>query len=163
MKESEGIEKITFPLYSYCCKESRPCPIVSQYQLDATVTEATGYLRLIQPPQISIKAMWLSWYSNLLIQWWRHQNSIPLCLLTLRLRTQLSDALPTSLWSLAHNKIQNVCYNHEAQPSIDTKRRDEAETITGHDTMAITDLQRPAIEGTAEKNIWTQLFKASLA
>ena len=37
--ESEETEEIkTFPLYPYCCKDSRPCPTVSQNQLDAPVT-----------------------------------------------------------------------------------------------------------------------------
>ena len=45
MKESAGTEEIkTFPLYS------RPCPTVSQYQLDAPVTKATRHLCLTQPP-----------------------------------------------------------------------------------------------------------------
>ena len=36
--ESEETEEIkTFPLYPYHYKDSRPCPTVSQYQLDAPV------------------------------------------------------------------------------------------------------------------------------
>ena len=39
MNESERTEEIkTFPLYLTCCKDSRPCLTVSQYQLDAPVT-----------------------------------------------------------------------------------------------------------------------------
>ena len=30
--------------------DSRPCPTVSQYQLGAPVTKATGHIRLTQPP-----------------------------------------------------------------------------------------------------------------
>ena len=40
MKENEGTEG----------KDSSPCPTVSQYQLDAPVTKATGHLCLNQPP-----------------------------------------------------------------------------------------------------------------
>ena len=50
MKESEGTEEITFPLT--CCKDSRPCPTVSQYQWGAPVTKATGHLCLTQPPSV---------------------------------------------------------------------------------------------------------------
>ena len=51
MKEREGTEEITtLPSTLTCCKDSRPCPSVSQYQLDTPVTKATGHLRLIQPP-----------------------------------------------------------------------------------------------------------------
>ena len=36
--ESEQTEEIkTFPLYHYLFKDSRPCPTVNQYQLDAPV------------------------------------------------------------------------------------------------------------------------------
>ena len=39
MNGSEETEEIkTFPLSLTCCKNSRPCPTVSQYQLDAPVT-----------------------------------------------------------------------------------------------------------------------------
>ena len=38
MNDSEETKEIkTFPLYPYCCKDSRPCPTASQYQLDAPV------------------------------------------------------------------------------------------------------------------------------
>ena len=53
MKESEGTEDITtFPLYllMYTLEDSRLCPTVSQYQLGAPVTKATGHLHLTQPP-----------------------------------------------------------------------------------------------------------------
>ena len=47
MNESEEIEEVkTFPL---CCKGSRPCPTVSQYQLDTPVTQDTRHLCLISP------------------------------------------------------------------------------------------------------------------
>ena len=37
--ESEETEEIkTFPNTLTCCKDSRPCPTVSQYQLDSLVT-----------------------------------------------------------------------------------------------------------------------------
>ena len=37
--ESEETEEIKiFPIYITCYKDSRPCPTVSQYQLDAPVT-----------------------------------------------------------------------------------------------------------------------------
>ena len=35
-----------------CCKDSRPCPTVSQYQLGTPVTKATGHLSLTQPPPL---------------------------------------------------------------------------------------------------------------
>ena len=39
MNESEEIEEITnYPSNLTCCKDSRPCPTGSQYQLDAPVT-----------------------------------------------------------------------------------------------------------------------------
>ena len=39
MNESEEAEEIkTSPSTLTCCKDSRPCPTVSQYQLDALVT-----------------------------------------------------------------------------------------------------------------------------
>ena len=48
MKESEGTEEITtFPSTLTRCKDSRPCPTVSQYQLDTPMTKATGYLCLM--------------------------------------------------------------------------------------------------------------------
>ena len=54
MKESEGTEEITTsPLYPYLLQGQRPCPTVSQYQLDAPVTKATGQLHLTQPPLLS--------------------------------------------------------------------------------------------------------------
>ena len=51
MKESEQTEEITtFPSTLICCKDSRSCPTVSQYQLGAPMTKATGHHRLTQPP-----------------------------------------------------------------------------------------------------------------
>ena len=42
MNESEEIEEIkTFPLYPYCCKDSRHCPTVRQHQLDNSVMQYT--------------------------------------------------------------------------------------------------------------------------
>ena len=39
MNDSEETEEIkTFPSTLTCCKDSRPCPVVSQYQLDTPVT-----------------------------------------------------------------------------------------------------------------------------
>ena len=35
-----------------CCKDSRPCPTVSHYQLGTPVTKATGHLSLTQPPPL---------------------------------------------------------------------------------------------------------------
>ena len=50
MKESEGTDEITiFLLYLYLLQGQQPCPTVSQYELDASVTKATGHLRLTQP------------------------------------------------------------------------------------------------------------------
>ena len=49
MNESEETEEMkTFPRYLTCCKDSRPCPIVSQSQLDAPVTHDTRHLCLTQ-------------------------------------------------------------------------------------------------------------------
>ena len=43
MKESEEAEEIKHSPSTYtCCKDSRPCPTVSQYQLDAPVTHFTS-------------------------------------------------------------------------------------------------------------------------
>ena len=51
MNESEETEeKKLSPSILTCCKDSRPCPTVSQYQLDAPVTQDTLHLCLIQPP-----------------------------------------------------------------------------------------------------------------
>ena len=58
MKENEGTEEIiTFSPTLTCCKDSSPCPTVSQYQLDAPVTKATGHLCLTQPPLDSDQIM----------------------------------------------------------------------------------------------------------
>ena len=47
MNESEGTKEIkTFPSTLTYCKDSRPCPAVSQYQLDALVTQDTRQLLL---------------------------------------------------------------------------------------------------------------------
>ena len=56
--ESEVTEKIKiFPYILTCCKDSRPCSTVSQYQLDATVTldtfsvfifHATKFLKILK-------------------------------------------------------------------------------------------------------------------
>ena len=51
MKESDGTEEMTsFPLYPYLLQGQQALPTVSQYQLDAPVTKATGHLCLTQPP-----------------------------------------------------------------------------------------------------------------
>ena len=51
MNESEGKEEIrTFPTTITCCKDNRPCPTVSQYQLDTPVMQDTQHLCLTQPP-----------------------------------------------------------------------------------------------------------------
>ena len=39
-----------FPFTLTCCKDSRPCPTVSQYQLDTPVTQDTRHFCLTQPP-----------------------------------------------------------------------------------------------------------------
>ena len=48
--ESEETENITFPSTLTCYKDSRACPTVSQYQLDAPLTEDTRHLHTSQPP-----------------------------------------------------------------------------------------------------------------
>ena len=56
MNESEETEVKTFPVYLTCCKGSRPCPTVSQYQLDAPVMQDTRHHSLTQPPpELSMK------------------------------------------------------------------------------------------------------------
>ena len=56
MKESEGTEEMTTPppppppSTLICCKDSQPCPAVSQYQLDAPITNATEHLPLTHYP-----------------------------------------------------------------------------------------------------------------
>ena len=53
MNESEETEEIkTFPTTLTCCKDCRPWPTVSQYQLDTLVTEDTQLLCLTQPSLI---------------------------------------------------------------------------------------------------------------
>ena len=50
MNESEGTDEIRHSPSSHtCCKDSRPCPTVSQYQLDALVTQDTRQICLTQP------------------------------------------------------------------------------------------------------------------
>ena len=50
-KESEDTEEIKHsPSTHTCCKDSRPCPTVSQYQLDALVTQDTRHLCHTRPP-----------------------------------------------------------------------------------------------------------------
>ena len=43
-------KKQTVPSTLTCYKDSKPCPTVSQYQLDAPVTQDTRHLRHTQPP-----------------------------------------------------------------------------------------------------------------
>ena len=51
LNESEEKEEVkTFPSTPTCCNGSRLCPTVSQYQLDALVTQDTRHLCLTQPP-----------------------------------------------------------------------------------------------------------------
>ena len=45
-EETEGVKHS--PSTPTCCKD-RPCPIVSQYQLDAPVTQDTRHLCLTKP------------------------------------------------------------------------------------------------------------------
>ena len=55
--ESGETEEIkTFPFYLTWYKDSRPCPTVSQYQLDAPVTWDTWHLCTTRPPLTSIVA-----------------------------------------------------------------------------------------------------------
>ena len=55
MNESEETEEIkNFPSTLTCCN-SRPCPTVSQYQLDAPVMQDTRHLCLTQPPQSGVR------------------------------------------------------------------------------------------------------------
>ena len=62
---------------------SRPCPTVSQYQLDAPVTQDTQHLCLIQPPLNIIKKVLLSYHNiaeqlpNLALQKLRRMTSLP--------------------------------------------------------------------------------------
>ena len=50
-EETEEIKKYS-PSTLTCCKDSRPCPTVSQYQLDAPVTQNTRHLCFTQPPPL---------------------------------------------------------------------------------------------------------------
>ena len=53
MNESEDTEEIQHsPSTHTCCKDSRPCPTVSQYQLDALVTQDTQHLCHTQPSPV---------------------------------------------------------------------------------------------------------------
>ena len=55
MNESEDTEEFKHPPSTHtCCKDSRPCPTVSQYQLDALVTQDTQHLCHTRPPPIII-------------------------------------------------------------------------------------------------------------
>ena len=50
MNEREETEEIkAFPFTLTCYKDSKPCPTVSQYQLDAPVTQETRHLRHTRP------------------------------------------------------------------------------------------------------------------
>ena len=54
MNDSEETEEIkTFPLYPYLLQGQWPCPTVSQYQLDAPVTQDTRHICLTQPPLLT--------------------------------------------------------------------------------------------------------------
>ena len=51
MNDREETEEIkTFPSTLTCCKDSRPCSTVSQYQLDTPVMQDTQHLCLTQTP-----------------------------------------------------------------------------------------------------------------
>ena len=55
MNESEDTEEIKHsPSTHTCCKDSRPCPTVSQYQLDTLVTQDTRNLFSEKNKKISI-------------------------------------------------------------------------------------------------------------
>ena len=49
MNECEETEKKNPPFTHTCCKDSRSCPTVSQYHLDAPVTQDTRHHCLAQP------------------------------------------------------------------------------------------------------------------
>ena len=52
---NESEETKTFPFSTFTCyKNRRPCPTVSQYQLDAPVTKDTQHLRTTRPPQLAM-------------------------------------------------------------------------------------------------------------
>ena len=54
--ESEETKEIKIsPLCLTCYKDNRPCPTVSQYQLDAPVTQDTQHLRHTRPPPYWLK------------------------------------------------------------------------------------------------------------
>ena len=54
--EREATEEIkTVPSTLTCYKYSKPCPTVSQYQLDAPVTQGTRHLRHTRPPLRAIE------------------------------------------------------------------------------------------------------------
>ena len=63
-EETEEIKKTKKhpPSTLSCYKDSRPCPAVSQYQLDAPVTQDTQHLRTIRPPGIPVKVVLLYWH-----------------------------------------------------------------------------------------------------
>ena len=53
MSESEETEEIkTFPSTLTCCKDSRPCPAVSQSQLYTLVTQDIQHVYLTKPPKL---------------------------------------------------------------------------------------------------------------
>ena len=66
MNESEETEEIKiFPSTITCYKDSRPCPNVSQYQLDAPVVQDTQHLCLTQPPPIQNMKRFLKLFSKI--------------------------------------------------------------------------------------------------
>ena len=61
-KSGETEEKVkTFPLYPYLLQDSRPCPTVSQYQLDASVTSETWRFRTTLPPSCKWQSITWPW------------------------------------------------------------------------------------------------------
>ena len=61
-EETEEIIKYSSSIPA-CCKGSRPCPTVSQYQLDALVTQDTRHFCLTQPPYKILRV-------NMVIRMW---------------------------------------------------------------------------------------------
>ena len=78
--ESEETEEIkTFPSILTCCKDSRPCPTQSQYQLDAPVTQDTQHLCLTQPPLFNSGHIHPKMLSNLSLPLTLHIPKTRLC------------------------------------------------------------------------------------
>ena len=68
MNESEDTEEVkTSPSTLTLYKDSRPCPTVSQYQLDAPVTQDTRHLRTTRPPLENLSPCHLSRFESLFV------------------------------------------------------------------------------------------------